>query len=404
MLLQVYLHAAIAAETGAFDIEDVAAGLREKMIRRNPHVFGDVRETDPARINETWEAVKAAEKQRDGLFDGHPARAARADPGGQGARPARACRHAPCPHPTPPTWATGCWRWSPRRERRGRTRSRRCVTPYDGPEREPTDGRTAPRRCWSCLPAGCAAGTDDELAPPPTKTVTATPSQSVAPAPATVPVGQGDVSPSDVVWAQRGVLHVGGDQVDLAPVDIDAFVVVRGGVFVLAEGELWFTDLARLRGTGQTEVTGVQVNGDASLLNVVDTRRRSPRRRRATTPARARPSAARSDTLTPEQKRRGPGRFVVTTSAAGVPSVVEAATGDRVQLEGAPAHFRLGGWAGDSVFFGVGTAATGAVPPHRPVRRRGRDVPPARSGRVPARSSSVPAGRRVLRGIAACPG
>src|SRR4051812_21401263 len=72
VLLQVYLHAAIAAETGAFTIEDVAAGLRDKMIRRNPHVFGDVVETDPTRINETWEAVKAAEKQRDGIFDGIP--------------------------------------------------------------------------------------------------------------------------------------------------------------------------------------------------------------------------------------------------------------------------------------------------------------------------------------------
>jgi XTP/dITP diphosphohydrolase len=72
VLLQVYLHAAIAAEAGTFDIEDVAAGLREKMIRRNPHVFGDVEETDPARINETWEAVKAAEKQRDSIFEGIP--------------------------------------------------------------------------------------------------------------------------------------------------------------------------------------------------------------------------------------------------------------------------------------------------------------------------------------------
>jgi XTP/dITP diphosphohydrolase len=72
VLLQVYLHAAIAAETGAFDISDVAAGLRDKMIRRNPHVFGDVDETDPARINENWEAVKASEKKRDGIFDGIP--------------------------------------------------------------------------------------------------------------------------------------------------------------------------------------------------------------------------------------------------------------------------------------------------------------------------------------------
>ena len=47
VLLQVYFHAAIAAESGWFDIEDVAEGLREKMLRRNPHVFGDVEETDP---------------------------------------------------------------------------------------------------------------------------------------------------------------------------------------------------------------------------------------------------------------------------------------------------------------------------------------------------------------------
>jgi XTP/dITP diphosphohydrolase len=72
VLLQVYLHAAIAAQAGEFDIEDVARGLRDKMLRRNPHVFGDVVETDPARINDTWESVKAAEKQRQGLFDGIP--------------------------------------------------------------------------------------------------------------------------------------------------------------------------------------------------------------------------------------------------------------------------------------------------------------------------------------------
>ncbi|MCW2837316.1 MAG: hypothetical protein JWQ15_1430 [Marmoricola sp.] len=72
VLLQVYLHAAIAAQAGQFDMEDVARGLREKMLRRNPHVFGDVVETDPERINETWEAVKAAEKQRSGLLDGVP--------------------------------------------------------------------------------------------------------------------------------------------------------------------------------------------------------------------------------------------------------------------------------------------------------------------------------------------
>jgi len=72
VLLQVYLHAAIAAQAGEFDIEDVARGLKEKMLRRNPHVFGDVEETDPARINENWESLKAAEKQRAGVLDGIP--------------------------------------------------------------------------------------------------------------------------------------------------------------------------------------------------------------------------------------------------------------------------------------------------------------------------------------------
>ena len=72
VLLQVYLHSAIAAQAGQFDIEDVARGLREKMLRRNPHVFGDVVESDPLRINETWEAVKASEKQRTDLLDGIP--------------------------------------------------------------------------------------------------------------------------------------------------------------------------------------------------------------------------------------------------------------------------------------------------------------------------------------------
>ena len=73
VLLQVYLHAAIASPAGEFDIEDVARGLVEKMVRRNPHVFGDVQETEPARINEAWEALKAEEKQRTGLLDGIPA-------------------------------------------------------------------------------------------------------------------------------------------------------------------------------------------------------------------------------------------------------------------------------------------------------------------------------------------
>ena len=112
------------------------------------------------------------------------------------------------------------------------------------------------------LTTGCELGQDDEMVPP-TRTVTASPSPDTTVAPQTMPVGQGDVSPTDVVWAQGNVLHVGRRSVDLSPVGIDAFVVVPGGVFVLHMGELWFTDLSRLRGTGLTNVTALGVTADA---------------------------------------------------------------------------------------------------------------------------------------------
>ena len=63
VLLQVYLHAQIAAERGDFTIDDVARGLRDKMIRRNPHVFGDEVATDPEEINRRWQEIKAEEKR-----------------------------------------------------------------------------------------------------------------------------------------------------------------------------------------------------------------------------------------------------------------------------------------------------------------------------------------------------
>jgi len=72
LLLQVYFHAEIAAERGDFDIEDVAADLIAKMVRRNPHVFGDATATGPASVLELWESVKATEKQRDSVLDGLP--------------------------------------------------------------------------------------------------------------------------------------------------------------------------------------------------------------------------------------------------------------------------------------------------------------------------------------------
>ena len=72
LLLQIYFHAVIAEESGAFTIDDVARGITEKMVRRNPHVFGDG-SADPAdarEVNELWESVKATEKQRESVTDG----------------------------------------------------------------------------------------------------------------------------------------------------------------------------------------------------------------------------------------------------------------------------------------------------------------------------------------------
>ncbi|MCZ4500464.1 MAG: hypothetical protein JWQ74_3019 [Marmoricola sp.] len=79
LLLQVYFHAAIAAEDGQYDVEDVAADLVAKLRRRNPHVFpaegvrdGGTTITDPDAINEQWERIKATEKQRTELMAGVP--------------------------------------------------------------------------------------------------------------------------------------------------------------------------------------------------------------------------------------------------------------------------------------------------------------------------------------------
>ncbi|WP_244247041.1 MazG family protein [Nocardioides euryhalodurans] len=74
LLLQVFLHAAIAEQAGDFTMADVARDITEKMYRRNPHVFGDVDATglDPAAVNEVWESRKAEEKQRTSVTEGLP--------------------------------------------------------------------------------------------------------------------------------------------------------------------------------------------------------------------------------------------------------------------------------------------------------------------------------------------
>lgn len=71
LLLQVYFHAQIASESPTgFDLDDVAAGVADKLVRRHPHVFAA--ESAPADLNGTWEQRKAAEKGRISVLEGIP--------------------------------------------------------------------------------------------------------------------------------------------------------------------------------------------------------------------------------------------------------------------------------------------------------------------------------------------
>jgi ATP diphosphatase len=69
LLLQVVFHARMAEEAGLFAFDDVAAAISNKMIRRHPHVFGDVQIASVAAQNEAWETHKAAERQANGTAD-----------------------------------------------------------------------------------------------------------------------------------------------------------------------------------------------------------------------------------------------------------------------------------------------------------------------------------------------
>ena len=62
VLLQVFLHAQIGEDNGYFTLEEVLAAISEKMIRRHPHVFGDVSVEDADAVVANWEAIKKGEK------------------------------------------------------------------------------------------------------------------------------------------------------------------------------------------------------------------------------------------------------------------------------------------------------------------------------------------------------
>lgn len=74
LLLQVVFHARIAQERGdeGWDIDDVAQGIIDKLIRRHPHVFADTQADSAEVVEANWHALKAQEKGRSSLTEGIP--------------------------------------------------------------------------------------------------------------------------------------------------------------------------------------------------------------------------------------------------------------------------------------------------------------------------------------------
>ncbi len=62
LLLQIVFHSQLMAEAGEFTIEDVAQAIADKLVRRHPHVFGDVKVQDASEVVQNWVKIKAQEK------------------------------------------------------------------------------------------------------------------------------------------------------------------------------------------------------------------------------------------------------------------------------------------------------------------------------------------------------
>jgi MazG family protein len=71
LLLHVVFHTIIASESNDFTIDDVINSIKEKLIRRHPHVFGDVKVSGSAEVKKNWEEIKL-EEGRNSVLDGVP--------------------------------------------------------------------------------------------------------------------------------------------------------------------------------------------------------------------------------------------------------------------------------------------------------------------------------------------
>ncbi|MCB9379237.1 MAG: nucleoside triphosphate pyrophosphohydrolase [Acidimicrobiaceae bacterium] len=70
VLYQIEFHATIAEQEGRFTMADVARNVHDKLVRRHPHVFGDVTAEDSDTVKANWDAIKREEKGRTSVFDG----------------------------------------------------------------------------------------------------------------------------------------------------------------------------------------------------------------------------------------------------------------------------------------------------------------------------------------------
>jgi tetrapyrrole methylase family protein/MazG family protein len=89
LLLQVILHAQLAAEAGVFDLTDVHAAIASKIVRRHPHVFGDAEARTASDVNRQWERIKADERAGASATDDSDAPSAPSDAADAPAKPAK---------------------------------------------------------------------------------------------------------------------------------------------------------------------------------------------------------------------------------------------------------------------------------------------------------------------------
>jgi nucleoside triphosphate diphosphatase len=68
LLFQVYFLALLLEERGKGDLETAATLIHDKLVRRHPHVFGDVVAETPGRVKENWERIKREQEGREGVF------------------------------------------------------------------------------------------------------------------------------------------------------------------------------------------------------------------------------------------------------------------------------------------------------------------------------------------------